>query len=510
MDGFEALRGEYALDARERLDRVEQSLLAVETLVGEPRDVELTRLKAELHTVKGNSAMMGFTDLQQLAHQMEDAVLATGTDGLDVASLLVSVDRFRRRVVELVADPASSPVAASEIAAVPAETAEAAPTTQTGVRVSFAALDGLIDLVAEMVIERNRLETAIAGAGPDVHLAFEGLERTLELLQERVTALRMTPLHTVFGSLRRIVHDEAHKDGKDARLVTTGGETPLDKALLELANEALGHLVRNAVIHGLEPAAARRAAGKPETGTVRVAAAVRGDEVLIEVAEDGRGIDPEQLRRAAAAKGFPLAPEADPYEVLFESGFSTRGSADLSAGRGVGLAAVREAVLRQGGRIEVRSEIGRGTTFQLWLPLSVSIARSLLLRADDELYALPMALVVDSRRLRPEDAHDVNHAGVIRWRDGMLPLLDLGCHFGTRPRRRRDGYVVVVEAAGKRRGLVADRIQGLQEVVVKGLDPICGRPVGVAGTTVLGDGRPILILDPRSLVDAAVFDREEM
>lgn len=510
MDGFEALRGEYALDARERMDHVEQSLLAVETLAGEARTAELARLKAELHTLKGNSAMMGFTDLQELAHQMEDAVVATADQGLDVAALLVSLDRFRRRVAELVADPATpaEPVHAGTDAG--KETVEAAPTTQTGVRVPFATLDGLIDLVAEMVIERNRLETAISGAGTDVQLAFEGLERTLELLQERVTALRMTPLHTVFSSLRRIVHDEAKKDGKDARLVTTGGDTPLDKALLELANEALGHLVRNAVIHGLEPAAARRAAGKPDAGTVRVGAAVRGDEVLIEVVEDGRGIDPEQLRAVAAGKGFTIGPEDDPFDVLFESGFSTKGSADLSAGRGVGLAAVREAVLRQGGRITVHSEIGRGTTFQLWLPLSVSIARALLLRADDELYALPLALVVDSRRLRPADSHDVNHAGVIRWREGMLPLLDLGCHFGTRPERRRDGYVVVVEAAGKRRGLVADRIQGLQEVVVKGLDPICGRPVGVAGSTVLGDGRPILILDPRSLVDATVFDREEM
>lgn len=508
MDGFESLRGEYALDARERLDHVEQSLLAVETLVGEPRTAEQARLKAELHTLKGNSAMMGFSDLQELAHEMEDAVLASDAEGLDVAGLLVSVDRFRRRVTELVDGPASAAPAAQTGSS---ET-DAVPAAQTGVRVSFAALDSLIDLVAEMVIERNRLETAITGANAEVQLAFEGLERTLELLQERVTALRMTPLHTVFASLRRIVHDEANKEGKEAKLVTAGGDTPLDKALLELANEALGHLVRNAVIHGLESTATRRSAGKPDAGTVRVGAAVRGDEVLIEVAEDGRGIDQAELASAAAAKGFAPGPEAGPYEVLFESGFSTKASADLSAGRGVGLSAVRDAVRRQGGRIEVHSEIGRGTTFQLWLPLSVSIARALLLKADDELYALPLALVVDSRRLRPEDAHEVNHAGVIRWRDGMLPLLDLGCHFGTRPHaaRRRNGYVVVVEAAGKRRGLVADRIQGLQEVVVKGLDPICGRPLGVAGSTVLGDGRPILILDPRSLVDAAVFDREAM
>ena len=488
--GFDALLGEYALDARERLDRVEQSLLVVESLAGAPRASELGRLKAELHTLKGNAAMMGFTELQQLAHAMEDAVAAGEAVGLDVAGLLRSLDGFRRGVAGRVGGQQGTE-----------ETEAAAPSAiaQGGVRVPFAVLDPLVDLLAEMVIQRNRLKELLGATRGDAQQAFAALGRTLDVVQERVMGLRMTPLQALFGTLQRLVHDEMNAAGKQVTLATAGGETPLDKALLELANDALGHLVRNAVVHGLETPAARRAAGKAAAGTVRVTAAVRGGEVLVEVADDGAGIDPAALRAAAAARGISLAEGDDPFEVLFASGFSTKVSADLSAGRGVGLSAVRDAVRRQGGRIEVQSERGTGTAFRLWLPLSVSIARALLLRADGELYALPLAQVIESRRVRDGEGHEVNGRGVMRWRGETIALLDIGVRFGTRPAWRRDGYAIVVEVAGKRRALMADAICGLQEVVVRGLDPILGQAAGIGGSTVLGDGRPILILEPRTL-----------
>jgi len=515
MDGFDALLGEYALDARERLDRVEQALLVVESLAGEAREAELARLKAELHTLKGNAAMMGFGELQSRAHWMEDAVQAGEAAGLDVTALLGSVDDLRRGVTARTSPKAEPGIVAASDADQPP--AAPASTVASGVRVPFAVLDPLVDLLAEMVIQRNRLDDLVTAgrasvtrgdsqqatraALGDMQIAFDALGRTLDDVQERVMGLRMTPLQSLFGPLHRLIHDESLVAGKQVKLATAGGDTPLDKALLELASDALGHLVRNAVVHGLETSAERARSGKSVSGTVKVTAAVRGGEVLIEVADDGAGIDPGQLRQAAAAKGIALADGEDPFEVLFASGFSTKASADLSSGRGVGLAAVRDAVRRQGGRIEVRSERGRGTAFRLWLPLSVSIARALLLRADGELYALPLALVLESRRLLEREGHEVNGTGVMRWRDETIAMLDLGVRFGTRETWRRTGYVVVVEAGGKRRGLVADAICGLQEVVVRGLDPICGRSEGIAGSTVLGDGRPILILDARSLVE---------
>jgi two-component system chemotaxis sensor kinase CheA len=374
----------------------------------------------------------------------------------------------------------------------------------------------MIDMIGETVIQRNRVITALAACrAQDDEVAtpvkqhraalsaleaeYETLGRILDRLQEHVMSLRLTPLGTLFGAVRRLVHDEAARTGTDARLVTEGGDTPLDKALLELASEALGHLVRNAVIHGVEPAAQRIAAGKAATGTVRVTSQVKGDEVVIGVSDDGAGIDAAELSRRAAARGFRTSPE-QPYAVLFEPGFSTRSAADIGAGRGVGLSAVRDAVRGGGGEVHVHSIPGEGTTFELRLPLSVSIVRALLLEADGEWYGLPLTAVVEGRRLEAGDRHEVNRTGVMSWRDETISLLDLGAQFGTRRDGRREGYAVVIEAGGHRRGLVADAIRGLQEVVLKRLDPIV--------STILGDGRPILMLDPRVLARLDLSVRE--
>jgi two-component system chemotaxis sensor kinase CheA len=517
MSGFESLFQDYALDARERLDRVEQWLLTIEMLGAAERTERLAQLKAELHTLKGNSGMMGLTELQQAAHAMEDIVVAAASAPLDVAALLPSVDAFRQRLIDL---GERTPDERRTAEAPPDPSGATAVATPASVRVPFAVLDPLLDHLAELVILRNHLAETIGdgrkaaadaparAAWDATELAFEALDRSLAHVQSGVMGLRLTPLESLFGSLQRIVFDVAHREGKQVRLVTEGGETPLDKALLDLAAEALGHLVRNAVVHAIELPAARMAAGKRALGQVRVRAAARGDEVVIEVADDGAGIDAAKLVAVAAERGVTVPPGAGPFDVLFESGFTTKVVTDLSAGRGVGLSAVRDAVRRQGGRIEVRSTVGRGSIFRLHLPLSVSIVRAMLLRVDGELYALPLPHIVESRHFADGDDHEVNHAGVIRWRDAVIPLLDLGLHYGTAPRRRRTGYVVVIEGFGKHRGLVADAILGMQEVVVRGLDPILGRPAGVSGSTVLGDGRPILILDPRSLIQVELFVEE--
>jgi two-component system chemotaxis sensor kinase CheA len=511
--GLEDLLGEYLLDARERVARIEQLLLDLEGAPAGVRSETRARLKAELHTLKGNSGMMGLGDLQQKAHAMEDAVNADpGGDFFVATGLLAALDDVRADLSTISGSPAAP-------AAIDGEALGAGGDRPVGgVRVPFATLDRMMDLIGEMVIQRNTVHNALVSyrasqrddmlpAGTRTALgvvdtAYESLARILDRLQEQVTGLRLTPLATLFGAVRRIVHDEAKRVGKSARLLTDGGEAPLDKALLELASDVLGHLVRNAVIHGLEPAGARHAAGKPAVGTVRVAAQLRGGEVIIAVSDDGAGIDAGNLARAAAARGFRTSPE-QPYGVLFEPGFTTRDRADIGAGRGVGLAAVREAVLARGGEVQVRSTPGAGTTFELHLPLSVSIVRALLLQADGEVYAVPLAAVVETRRLAAGDRHQVNQAGVMVWRDQTVSLLDLGAQFGTRRGGRVDGYAVVIEAAGAHRGLVADQVLGLQEVVLKGLDPIVGRPAGVSGSTILGDGRPILMLDPRVLLKLA-------
>jgi len=507
-EAFSSLLGDFLLEAQERLGRLEDLLLAaVDSAEVEPEAV--AEIKLQLHTLKGNSGLVGLPELQSLAHELEDLAESLDTAAPETEELLQGVDRFRSLL------PQSAPGRGTEERAAPTERAT---DRAASVRVAFSALDALVDLLGEVVIHRNHLADALhqhrgelgaAGrrlAGLEtVQRASERLAGTLDQLREGVMGLRMVPLGTLFRPLARLVHDESIRAGKAATFETRGGDTPLDKALLELSSEALGHLVRNAVIHGLETAEERRRAGKGETGLVRLTAEADSREVKIDVLDDGRGISRKVLATEAARRGREIAAGEDLLSLVFVSGFSTLRSADLSAGRGVGLAAVREAVARRGGRVEVFSEEGVGTLFRLRLPLSVSIIRVLLLASDGESYVLPLYSVVESVELVPSKVNEINGALVLSWRGGLIPLVDLGHCFGTSTVRRRVGRAVIIEARGTHRALAVDAIQGIREVVVRGLDELAGEHPGVAGTTILGDGKPVLILDTAGLMELSPF-----
>jgi two-component system chemotaxis sensor kinase CheA len=501
---FQGLLDEFLLEAQERVLRVEELLLQA----GEVEDVErpavFDEARRELHTLKGNAGMMGLTDLQSVAHALEDALGKIDPADPDIEPLLALLDTFKSTLSSLTTETTGP----SADRTVTEGAFESTRRTPGSVRVSFTVLDELVDLLAEMVIFRNRLEDAVDRGGAasgdaawdEVEEAEQALGKTLGFIQDRVMALRMVPLQTLFGSLRRIVHDEALRTGKQARLDTVGGDTPMDKAMLEIASEALGHLVRNAIAHGIEAPRARVGAGKPIEGTVRLTALVDANEIWIDVVDDGTGIDRGKLLRAAEERGISPAVGSDVYELLFQPGFSTRDGADIVAGRGIGLSAAAEAVQRVGGRIEVCSEVGSGTRFRIRLPLSVSITRALLLRVDSEEYALPLSSIIDTLRLTPGDGHQVNNAGVFTWRGRVLSLIDLGFVNGSARAIRDHGYVAVIEADNRRRGVIVDDVTGIREIVVKSLDATVGCPQGISGATILGDGRVVLILDPKGLV----------
>lgn len=503
---FQALVEEFYLESRERLSGIEESLLALDGANEARREELVVVAKRELHTLKGNSGMMGLKDLQELAHQLEDRVAEL--EGLEeVREILEEVDRFRKMLDRACGREVEEAEEAEETGG-----EGGVATVQESVRVSFAALDHLVDLLSEMVIFRNRLARSMdealerlekrerhEPAWRQLESAYQTLERTLRDLQTGVMRLRMVPLGSFFGQLKRIVYDESANEGKEVEFTTAGGETPLDKGLLEVVSEAMGHLVRNAVVHGIEKPHQREDVGKSPRGRISVVASAQAEEVVVDIEDDGRGVDREALVEAARSRGFEVGPGTDLQTLLSLPGLSTRKEADRSAGRGMGMAAVVESVRRRGGQVEVSSIEGQGSRFRLRLPLSAAILRAMLLRVDDAVYALPLSSVQETRRLASGQRHMMNKAGVVRWRGRLVPLVDLGVFFGTREEAHDSGYVVVVEAEGRFRGLVVDEMEGIQDVVVKPLGEAVGSPRGLAGSTILGDGKVVLILDPIDL-----------
>jgi two-component system chemotaxis sensor kinase CheA len=309
---------------------------------------------------------------------------------------------------------------------------------------------------------------------------------------------RLLPIASVFGRFPRMLRDTAEAEGKRVRLLQSGGETPLDKAVLDRLSEPLLHLVTNAIVHGMEPPDARGLAGKPEEGTIRLDAAPHAGRVVIRVADDGRGLDEKAIRKKAEALGQELRDdEVVPLRsLIFLPGLSTADQVSRLAGRGVGLDVVAGAIHALGGTIDVETEPGKGTAFTLSLPVTLAIIRSLIVEIDHERFALPMAHVAETVRAEPDAIREINHRGVAQWRGDLIHVADGGAVLGTAaadraPRR----FYVVMAAGGKRQALLVDRLVGHQDIVVKGLDPALGRPDVVSGTTILGDGRVACILD---------------
>ena len=532
QEGFKELLDEFLLEAHERANEVEASLLRLRSNSPDERQAALAQAKRELHTLKGNSGMMGFVDLQQLAHHMEDEVEMLDLDSPVIDSLLTELDILRQTLHTITpeADPTQTETATPSESS-ESRAAENEPRDTGGsVRVPFSRIDQLVEMQAETLIYRNRLADSIhngqallkdpfpedpgeqqhfinrlSSSWDEVEMARQSLEKTLRLLQEQTTNLGMVPLQGLFRSLRRVVHDESSRQDKRVELVIQGGDTPIDKTLLEAAGDALGHLVRNAVIHGIEAPDRRLAQGKPDTGQVTVSATLDANQVWIEVRDDGAGIDLASLRQRAAAAQTSEIPLGSDFNLLFEEGVSTHSGTDIGAGRGVGMAAVKDSVESHGGRIEVQSQRHVGTTFTIRLPVTASILRSILLRADDEEYALPLTAVVEALRPAEQERHHVNGAPVLKWRRQLVPIIDLGQHFDTRPEVRPEGSPIIIEINGRFRALLIDDIVGIRDIVVKGLDSLVGRPAGISGSTILGDGRVIMILDPAVLTALSPF-----
>ncbi len=381
-------------------------------------------------------------------------------------------------------------------------------------RVSTLKVDTLMDIVGELVITQTMLQqTATAFAPKDLPQLLVGLtqlERNVRELQESVMSIRLLPLAFVFSRLPRLVRDIGEQLGKQVELRLAGEHTELDKTVIERISDPLLHMVRNALDHGIESPAERRAAGKPATATIRLEAQQKGGNVIIEIEDDGRGLDYDKIFARAVEQGYASA-NARPtqeqlQEVIFHPGMTTSDAVTDLSGRGVGLDVVRNNVRSLGGNVEIYSRPGQGTRFTVRLPLTLAILDGLGLQVGDQTYILPLVSITESVRLTADDLQSIPGGGeVFALRKDYLPLVRLHDLFGLAPRSPdvSHGTTVIIEADGSRAGLFVDEILGQQQVVIKSLETHYQRIDGIAAATILGNGTVSLILDAGGLIRLA-------
>jgi two-component system chemotaxis sensor kinase CheA len=407
----------------------------------------------------------------------------------------------------------SSPPAIQAVAApatAPAPMAAKAPPAVT-IRVDLDRVDRLINVVGELVIQQAMLAQRVTESGlarsSGVSVGLEDLELLTREIQDSVMAIRAQPVKSVFQRMPRLVREVAEMTGKKVRLITSGEDTEVDKTVVERLAEPMTHMLRNAIDHGLETPEERLAAGKAAEGVVRLAALHRSGRIVIEISDDGAGINRERVRGIAVSRGL-IAEDAvltddEIDNLIFLPGFSTAETVTDVSGRGVGMDVVRRSIQALGGRISIASHPGKGSTFTLSLPLTLAVLDGMVVTAAEQTLVAPLTAIVESLTPRAEDIHHVGgHDAVIRFRDAFVPLIDVAMAMGfrTTPTVSATGVAVVVEnEAGQRAALLFDAIQGQRQVVIKSLETNYQQVEGVAAATILGDGRVALILDVDAL-----------
>lgn len=395
-----------------------------------------------------------------------------------------------------------------------ASTNAAAGASPSTIRVNLDRVDRLINLVGELVIMEARLSQVIAKAGlaadSDVASGLEGIKQLASEVQESVMAIRAQPLKPVFQRMHRIVREAAEATGKIVTLETVGETTEVDKTVIERLVDPLTHMIRNAVDHGIEPPDMRVAAGKPREGKITLSAAHRSGRVVIEVADDGGGIDRTKVKAAAERKGLvqpgtAMSPN-DIDNLLFLPGFSSKEEVSALSGRGVGLDVVRREIQALGGRVAIDSLPGRGTTFIITLPLTLAVLQGMLVSIRGETLVLPLSAVVETLHATNATLYTVGRqARLVANRGELLPIIDLGEVFGLSGRPSEDGrgVLIVVECDGGRRAaLKVDHIDDQRQVVIKSIEENYGNVFGISAATILGNGRIALIVDPDEIISS--------
>lgn len=438
-------------------------------------------------------------------------------DGIELAETAVNQSQAPSKEVENTKTKSNGNGKASTVAAQAATIKKSANRT---VRVDVELLDSLMNLVGELVIDRTRL-FQIYG---DLEHNYEMDEISQELgrtsvhigrvstqLQELIMKARMLPVESLFNKFPRLVRDLSHKANKDINFIMTGQETELDRSIIEEIGDPLIHLLRNSLDHGIETPEERVAAGKSAVGNLTLSAAHEENHIVITVADDGRGIDAEAVRRSAIKKNLLTEEQAkrlsdkEAINLIFASGLSTAKKVTDVSGRGVGMDVVRTNIERINGTIEINTTVGKGTEIKIKLPLTLAIIRALLVSLEKHVYAIPLSSVIETIRMRTNQIEFVNNREVIVVRGKVLPLVRLERVFNIKTRERETDklFVVVVNLAGTQMGIVVDSLVGEQEIVIKSLGKYIGDVQGISGAAILGDGNVALIVDVPNLLKKA-------
>jgi two-component system, chemotaxis family, sensor kinase CheA len=557
----------FIAEALDHLGTIEAKLLELDD---RPEDTSLLNdIFRPFHTVKGNASALGVVSVERVAHKVEnlldlarsgrilmgapevDLVLRSvdvlslmindvghrlagqprKATGVEAANLVMEVEHLIAGQLEGGASAAAAPVheVAEAVAAIPAadegvfepDRRGATPSrrrddvpmlggTATAIKVDTRKLDNIVDVVGELIVVQSLIQQDPALSGlVDGRLArnMAQLRRLTADLQRNSMALRMVPIRQAFQKVARVVRDISRKAGKPVDLVITGEDTELDRKMVEEITDPLMHMARNSVDHGIEPPDVRQASGKPARATVSLSAYYQGSHVIIEVKDDGAGLNTDRILESARKKGL-IAPDASPapediHRLIFEPGFSTAAKVTEVSGRGVGMDVVRRNIESLRGRVDIRTERGQGSMFLVRLPLTLAVLDGLLVRVGSERCVLPAAAVRESLRPKPEHVHFVQgQPRMVQVRESVLPLISLGAvlGMGAAALDPSSATVVVVEEGGSRIGLVVEELLHKQEVVVKSLGDSFASVRGVAGGAILGDGRIGLILDPHGIV----------
>jgi two-component system chemotaxis sensor kinase CheA len=536
----DAMRTSFLQESDETLQKVEASLLALGHSKGMEQLEHLEEAFRRIHSFKGNCGFMGFVDLSDVAHAVEDqlealkrhpqminntvtecllrivdgmknAVYRIGQSGddsiIEKPQLLASLDAAMPGAVKKKPSAAGAELRLAKGGPASDSVAPQLNPVRNDIRVDLKKLDTLINLVGELVIAEAMVSGSLMDAGIEneqLERAFHHLRRTTLDLQDVSMSVRMVPLAQTFRKMTRLVHDTSHKIGKRARLVLKGEDTEVDKSVIEQIADPLVHCVRNAIDHGLESPEIRRQLGKDEVGTITLEARHEESEIWIIIRDDGGGLRRDKILTRARERNLPgiereaTLTDAEVYNYIFEPGFSTADHVTDVSGRGVGMDVVRKNIEKIKGRVRIESQPGQGTSIIFEIPLTLAIIDGMLVRVGQTKYTLPLLLIQESIILSPERiTMGPDGLKMVDVRSRFVPIVQLGHLFGQAevPPLPDDGLVVLVEANQQTLALHVDEILGQQQTVIKALPSTYKRSRAISGCTILGTGEVSLILD---------------